>query len=162
MSNTNPVEEQLSIEDTELDIHDEAQVKAMLRELQDDELTDDEREEQEQARIEARETRKQIEAAVKAQAIDAVKFGESLIQEFVHPDLMIPDDKAERLAVSALPLLAKYGGNPPSWLTQYKEEIMFAFAVGGVGLSLHSQYKGIKKREAKEAEDAADKREQQA
>ncbi|NOH31651.1 hypothetical protein [Vibrio mediterranei] len=53
MSNTNPVEEQLSIEDTELDIHDEAQVKAMLRELQDDELTDDEREEQEQARIEA-------------------------------------------------------------------------------------------------------------
>ncbi|WP_066014341.1 hypothetical protein [Endozoicomonas atrinae] len=84
----------------------------------------------------------------------AVGMVESLVKlkwAFVQIDEGIKQDITEK----AVPVFRKYGGDLPSWLQPYREEIELGVVVAVAGFGIYSQ---VKAKEAKEAEEQQEKK----
>ena len=137
-----------ALEEEQLDMHSEFDEKKLLDSLDDDFNPD--------AVIEKKSQKDQLleQGAMTATAVLGV--GEQMLKQFGHKEFAFNPEQAEGVANAAAPLFVKYGGELPPWLAQYKEELMFTFAVGALGFSSHSQIKALKKmdkeKEVKQAQ----------
>jgi len=125
------------LEEEQLDVQTEFDEKKLLDSLDDDFNSD--------AVIDNKSQKDQIleQGAMTATAVLGV--GEQMLKQFGHKEFAFNPEQAEGVANAAAPLFVKYGGELPPWLAQYKEEIMFTFAVGALGFSSHTQIKALKK-----------------
>lgn len=83
--------------------------------------------------------------------------GEGLIKQFGHKDFALESSQKENVSKSFAPLFVKYGGELPPWVLQYKEEIMFTFAIGTLCFTSLAQIKGLKKADAEKVVNKTEK-----
>lgn len=84
-------------------------------------------------------------------AVALLGAGEGLIKNFGHKDFKLDPAQKENASKSFAPLFVKHGGELPPWVTQYKEEIMFTFALGSMCFASYAQVKTLKQQDAEEA-----------
>ena len=123
--------------DEQINVHSEIDEKELLSSLDEDFNPD--------TVIEQKSQKDMLleQGAMTATAVLGVS--EQMLKQFGHKEFAFDEAQVENVAKAAAPLFVKYGGELPPWLAQYKEEIMFTFAVGTLGFSSHSQIKALKK-----------------
>lgn len=136
MENLNNIETESLPVDEQINVHSELDEKELLNSLDEDFNPDS---------VIEKKSQKEIlleQGAVTATAVLGVS--EQMLKQFGHKQFAFDESQVENVANAAAPLFVKYGGELPPWLAQYKEEIMFTFAVGTLGFSSHSQIKALK------------------
>jgi hypothetical protein len=123
--------------EVQLDMHSEFDEKELLNSLDEDFNPDTEIENKSQKELLLEQ------GAMSATAVLGVS--EQMLKQFGHKQFAFDEAQVENVAKAAAPLFVKYGGELPPWLAQYKEEIMFTFAAGALGLGSYSQIKALKK-----------------
>ncbi|PKG39708.1 hypothetical protein [Psychromonas sp. Urea-02u-13] len=81
-------------------------------------------------------------------AVALLGAGEGLVKQFGHKSFELEKAQKENVSKSFAPLFVKYGGELPPWFLQYKEEIMFTFALGTLCFTSLTQVKALKKVDA--------------
>ncbi|MFT7682646.1 MAG: hypothetical protein ACI935_002123 [Moritella dasanensis] len=123
--------------DEQINVHSELDEKELLSSLDEDFNPD--------TVIEQKSQKDMLleQGAMTATAVLGVS--EQMLKQFGHKEFAFDEAQVENVAKAAAPLFVKYGGELPPWLAQYKEEIMFTFAAGALGLGSYSQIKALKK-----------------
>ena len=139
MEKLSNIEKDTAPVEVQLDMHSEFDEKELLNSLDDDFNPD--------TVIDKKSQKDQLleQGAMSATAVLGV--GEQMLKQFGHKQFAFDEAQVENVAKAAAPLFVKYGGELPPWLAQYKEEIMFTFAAGALGLGSYSQIKALKKIE---------------
>jgi hypothetical protein len=137
MEKLSNIEKDTAPVEVQLDMHSEFDEKELLNSLDDDFNPDT---------VIDKKSQKELlleQGAMSATAVLGV--GEQMLKQFGHKQFSFDEAQVENVAKAAAPLFVKYGGELPPWLAQYKEEIMFTFAAGALGLGSYSQIKALKK-----------------
>lgn len=137
MEDLNNIETESLPVDEQINVHSELDEKELLNSLDEDFNPDTviDKKSQKEMLLE--------QGAMSATAVLGV--GEQMLKQFGHKKFAFDEAQVENVAKAAAPLFVKYGGELPPWLAQYKEEIMFTFAAGALGLGSYSQIKALKK-----------------
>ena len=122
----------------QIEMHSEAEEAALLNSLNDEDFEPVDAEQNN-----TNNTALLVQGA--ATVVTVLGVGEQLIKQFGHQDFAFDIAQVDNVAKAAAPLFVKYGGELPPWLAQYKEEIVFTFAAGALGLGSYSQIKALKK-----------------
>jgi len=147
MEDLNNIETESLPVDEQINVHSELDEKKLLDSLDEDFNPD--------AVIEKKSQKEQLLEQGVMSATAVLGVSEQMLKQFGHKKFAFDEAQVENVAKAAAPLFVKYGGELPPWLAQYKEEIMFTFAAGALGLGSYSQIKALKKidkeKEVKEA-----------
>ena len=137
MENLNNIDTEVQPAEVQLDMHTDFEEKELLNSLDDDFNPD--------TVIENKTQKEMLLEQGEVTATAVLGVGEQMLKQVGHKQFSFDEAQVENVAKAAAPLFVKYGGELPPWLAQYKEEIMFTFAVGTLGFSSHSQIKALKK-----------------
>ncbi|SGY98742.1 hypothetical protein [Moritella viscosa] len=137
MENLDNIEAEALPVDEQISVHSEIDEKELLNSLDEDFNPD--------AVIDKKSQKDQLLEQGVMSATAVLGVGEQMLKQFGHKKFAFDEAQVENVAKAAAPLFVKYGGELPPWLAQYKEEIMFTFAAGALGLGSYSQIKALKK-----------------
>lgn len=148
MENLNNIDTESLPVDEQINVHSEIDEKELLSSLDEDFNPD--------TVIEQKSQKDMLLEQGVMSATAVLGVSEQMLKQFGHKQFAFDEAQVENVAKAAAPLFVKYGGELPPWLAQYKEELMFTFAVGALGFSSHSQIKALKKmdkeKEVKQAQ----------
>lgn len=84
-------------------------------------------------------TRDEVLELASGGVLSMLEVGEGVLQN-IYPYVNVPKDVKTRVAQRGAPLMLKYsGGEPPAWLNEWKDEILFGLATGSMIYSVITQ-----------------------